>query len=106
MADATGFFNGLLAQPPAAAHDDDLAYQGVPAWRCLTCGEPTSPADFEEVDDEFNEARPRCPACQGAARLRCSTCEHCGEPAEYEVEFGFVCSEHHDHYVDGFRGAD
>lgn len=22
---------------------------------------------------------------------------------EYEVELGFLCSEHHDHYVDGYR---
>ncbi len=73
---------------------------------CLDCGVITGPADFESVDDDFEEAAPRCPACQQAARLRCARCEFCDEPAEFEVELGFLCSEHYGHYVDGYRERD
>ncbi len=92
-----GHGSGLSSIVPKTEADDaDLA-------ECLGCGDPTGPAEFEAVDDEFSQSQPRCLGCQHALRLRRACCEFCDEPAEYEVELGFLCSEHHDHYVDGYR---
>lgn len=90
----------LATTCPAEAADFDATEVNA---TCLVCDETTGPADFEAVDDEFDVARPLCPACQLGRRLRSATCEFCDAPAEYEVEFGFLCGEHHDHYTDGYR---
>lgn len=82
--------------PESEADDADLV-------ECLGCGDLTGLAEFEAIDDEFSQSQPRCPGCQLALRIRRACCEFCGGPAEYEVELGFLCSEHHDHYVDGYR---
>lgn len=93
----------LSGTPP---HADDLDTDDESQVACLDCGVLTGLADFESTDDVFEEAAPRCPACQQAVRLHYARCEFCDEPAEFEVELGFLCSEHHDHYVDGYRERD
>lgn len=70
-------------------------------FECVDCGETTSEADFEWVDDQLDSQCPRCPDCQSFHRISRATCE-CGEPATQEVESGFLCDDCHDHYVDGY----
>lgn len=102
------FLWGAPAVPLSGPHPeaDDLDTDEESQAACLDCGVVTGLADFQLVDDVFEEAAPRCPACQQAVRLRCARCEFCDEPAEFEVELGFLCSEHHDHYVDGYRARE
>lgn len=38
-------------------------------FKCRECGDKTGPAAFEDVDLEFNRARPLCPGCQDVADL-------------------------------------
>lgn len=71
-------------------------------YRCRGCGCQVSAQDFERIDAEFDPKKPHCPDCDQERRLQGQTCEHCDLPAEYEVELGFLCAEHHDHYIDGF----
>ena len=73
---------------------------------CSVCGVTTRPADFEFVDDEFDADARTCPSCREAAWIASATCEFCDAPAEYEVELGLLCEEHHDHYVEGYRESD
>lgn len=70
-------------------------------FECVDCGCMTSEADFDSVDDELNQQRPRCPDCQRSHRISQSTCD-CGEPATEEVESGFLCDDCYEHYVSGY----
>ena len=72
------------------------------AFSCVSCGVKTSDSDFEYVDDELDHDHPLCPDCSSQNRTQGETCEHCNEPAQHEVELGFLCDHHHDEYVDGF----
>lgn len=33
-------------------------------------------------------------------------CDHCEDLAEYETDEGYLCEEHHDQHVDGYRPKD
>lgn len=81
--------------------DNNSSDEEQEEFECLDCGCTTSEADFESVDDELNQQRPRCPDCQSSHRISHATCD-CGEPATHEVESGFVCDDCHDHYVSGY----
>ncbi|VWB43113.1 hypothetical protein BLA6863_01928 [Burkholderia lata] len=84
-------------------HEDPAEPEGA---TCIVCGCETGEADFELVDDEFNEAHPMCPACQAESRMRGQCCEYCDNPAEYETESGFLCCDHHSDYVDAYVARD
>lgn len=71
-------------------------------FHCVSCGFETSDADFEFVDDELDLTHPLCPGCSSEAHLQAHSCEHCEEPAQHEVELGFLCQQHHEEYVDGY----
>ncbi|WP_122531356.1 hypothetical protein [Pseudomonas viridiflava] len=68
---------------------------------CESCGVQVSNEDFEFVDDELDETHPLCPDCSSNLSLDGQNCEHCGEPAQHEVELGFLCDDHYEEYVDG-----
>lgn len=68
---------------------------------CKTCGALVSESDFEWIDDELDPNNPLCPPCSSTKRLSGEPCEFCDRPAEYEVELGFLCGDHHDDYCDG-----
>lgn len=73
---------------------------------CRECRSPTGPAQFENVDMEFNSRRPLCRSCQNQADLRGQTCEYCDAPAEFSTAGGPLCDYHFDHYVSAYRERD
>lgn len=100
---ATEVSGGAVTAEPFDGVRTEIEHTTEP---CSGCGVMTGPADLEFVDDEFDADAPTCPSCREAARIASATCEFCDAPAEYEVELGFLCEEHHDHYVDGYRERD
>ena len=68
---------------------------------CGDCGCEFDSTDFDYVEDVFDEDAPTCVNCQRETRIANETCD-CGEPAEYEVEAGYLCEYHYQHYLDGY----
>jgi transcription elongation factor Elf1 len=78
-------------------HDEDETYI------CSSCETSFQASDFDDVDDEFDASDPQCVNCQRHSRIEGETCEFCDLPAEYETESFYLCGDHYDDYVDGYR---
>jgi hypothetical protein len=67
---------------------------------CQKCGEEFNPSEFDDIDDEFNDACPKCPACQEQARIKNKQCEYCDLPAQFEADGLYLCEKHHEDYLE------
>lgn len=69
---------------------------------CKKCKRKFLIADFDGIDDEFDEYDCLCPNCQEDGRIANEMCEYCDKPATHEAGDFYLCDDCYEDYADGF----